>query len=111
MLVNLVWQKKRWLLRPFESMLRSISSWQEVMHNIFLKFYCISYIDTLFGETFARETFTNFGLFRESLSHKSFQNGNSRKFIQWNFFEAPIRESLSSEICNFYLFVRHKRVN
>ena len=56
--------------------------------------------DTLIGETFARETFANFanfGLFRGSLSRKSFQNGNSRKFIQWNFSEKPIRESLSSE--------------
>ena len=42
-------------------------------------------LDTLIGETFARETFANFanfGLFRESLSRESFQNGNSRKFIQ-----------------------------
>ena len=54
---------------------------------IFVKSY------TLIGETFA-----NFGLFRESLSRESFQNGNSRKFIQWNFSETPIRESLSSEI-------------
>ena len=53
---------------------------------------------TLIGETFARETFANFGLFRESLSRESFQNGNSRKFIQWNFSETSIRESLSSQI-------------
>ena len=36
---------------------------------------------TLIGETFARETFVNFGLFRKSLSRESFENGNSRKFI------------------------------
>ena len=35
---------------------------------------------TLIGETFAK--FANFCLFRESLSRESFQNGNSRKFIQ-----------------------------
>ena len=29
-----------------------------------------------------RETFANLDLFRESLSRESFQNGNSRKFIQ-----------------------------
>ena len=66
---------------------------------------------TLIGETFARETFgnfANFGHFRESLSRESFQNGNSRKFIQWNFSETPIRESLSSEICKksfLFLFI------
>ena len=58
--------------------------------NDFKNFYY-----TLIGETFAN--FANFGLFRESLSRESFQNGNSRKFIQWNFSETPIRESLSSE--------------
>ena len=29
---------------------------------------------TLIGETFARENFANFGLFRENLSRESFQN-------------------------------------
>ena len=53
---------------------------------IYITFLMIKNVtNTLIGETFTRETFANFAnfhLFRESLSCESFQNGNSRKFIQ-----------------------------
>ena len=52
----------------------------EIKLAITLRYLATGNAYTLIGETFARETFANFanfGLFRES-----FQNGNSRKFIQ-----------------------------
>ena len=60
-------------------------------------FFVLKYFNRRkFRERNFRE-FHEFWPFRESLSRESFQNGNSRKFIQWNFSETPIRESLSSE--------------
>ena len=61
-------------------------------------------MSTLIGETFARETFANFGLFRESLSREFFHIVNSRKFISQIFFEFPIREFFYKKIMILLFF-------
>ena len=55
-------------------------------------------------ETFARETFANFGHFRENLSRKFFHIVNSRKFISRNVFEFLIREFFYKNITILLFF-------
>ena len=57
--------------------------------------HSLKLIYTLFGETFARETFANFanlGHFHESLSHEKLEILHSRMFILRNFSRFSIHD-------------------